>query len=53
VVHYMCNRILVMYKGKIVENGDADQVYHHPKNAYTQALLKAIPGKTGISLSSK
>ncbi len=46
VVHYICNRILVMYKGKIVEEGTADQVYHHPKNEYTQNLVNAIPGKT-------
>jgi peptide/nickel transport system ATP-binding protein len=45
VVHYICNRILVMYKGKIVEEGTADQVYHHPVNEYTQKLLGAIPGK--------
>lgn len=46
VVHYICNRILVMYKGKIVEAGTADQVYYHPKNEYTQNLINAIPGKT-------
>ena len=46
VVHYICNRILVMHKGKIVEAGDADQVYYHPKNEYTQTLVNAIPGKT-------
>ncbi len=45
VVHYICNRILVMYKGKIVEEGTADQVYHHPENEYTQNLVNAIPGK--------
>ena len=45
VVHYICNRILVMYKGKIVEEGTADQVYHHPENEYTQKLVNAIPGK--------
>lgn len=46
VVHYICNRILVMHKGKIVEEGDAEQVYHHPKNEYTQNLVNAIPGKS-------
>ena len=46
VVHYICNRILVMHKGKIVEEGDAGQVYHHPKNEYTQKLINAIPGKS-------
>lgn len=45
VVHYICNRILVMYKGKIVEEGTADQVFFHPKNEYTQNLVNSIPGK--------
>jgi peptide/nickel transport system ATP-binding protein len=45
VVHYICNRILVMYKGKIVEEGTADQVYHQPANEYTKKLISAIPGK--------
>ena len=51
VVHYICNRILVMYKGKIVEAGTADQVYHHPKNEYTQNLVNAIPGKNAYQSS--
>lgn len=46
VVHYICNRILIMHKGKIVEEGDADEVYHHPKNEYTRNLINAIPGKS-------
>ena len=46
VVHYICNRILVMHQGKIVEEGEAGQVYHHPKNEYTQKLINAIPGKS-------
>jgi peptide/nickel transport system ATP-binding protein len=45
VVHYICNRVLVMHKGKIVEEGDADEVYRHPKNEYSKSLLNAIPGK--------
>ena len=45
VVHYICNRILVMHKGKIVEEGEAGQVYFNPKNEYTQNLVNAIPGK--------
>lgn len=50
VVHYISNRILVMYKGKIVEEGTAQQVYHHPKNEYTKNLVNAIPGKDFIQL---
>ena len=45
VVHYTCNRIMVMYKGKIVEEGEAGQVFRHPKNEYTQKLIGAIPGR--------
>jgi len=45
VVHYICNRILVMQQGRIVEEGTADQVYHDPVNEYTQKLVDSIPGK--------
>ncbi len=45
VVHYICNRILVMQQGSIVEEGTADQVYHNPVNEYTQKLVESIPGK--------
>jgi peptide/nickel transport system ATP-binding protein len=45
VVRYISNRILVMKNGRIVEQGDADEIYHHPKHTYTQQLIEAIPGK--------
>ena len=45
VVHYISDRILVMAHGKIVESGDADQIYFDPKNEYTKKLIAAIPGK--------
>ncbi|MEO6669586.1 MAG: ABC transporter ATP-binding protein [Ferruginibacter sp.] len=45
VVHYISDRILVMEHGKIVESGDADQIYFAPKNEYTKKLIAAIPGK--------
>jgi peptide/nickel transport system ATP-binding protein len=32
-----------MQKGKIIETGSADQIYHHPKQLYTQGLIAAIP----------
>jgi peptide/nickel transport system ATP-binding protein len=51
VVHYICNRILVMYKGKIVEEGTADQVYNYPSNDYTKKLISAIPGKSMYQFS--
>lgn len=43
VVHYISDRIMVMQKGKIIETGQASQVYKHPKEAYTQQLIAAIP----------
>jgi len=43
VIHYISDRIMVMQKGKIVETGEAGQVYHHPKEAYTQRLIASIP----------
>lgn len=46
VVRYISDRILVMNKGKIVEEGPADEVYFSPKNEYTKKLIDAIPGKT-------
>lgn len=43
VVHYMADDIAVMRRGKIVEYGTADDVFHHPQAEYTQTLLAAIP----------
>jgi ABC-type oligopeptide transport system ATPase subunit len=43
VVRYLADRIVVMYKGKIVEEGEAEALFAHPQNAYTQKLLAAIP----------
>ena len=43
VVHYIADRIAVMYRGKIVETGTADEVFHSPKDDYTQRLLASIP----------
>ena len=45
VVRYISDRILVMQKGKIIESGPGEEVYMHPKEAYTRQLLDAIPGK--------
>ncbi|WP_034497875.1 ABC transporter ATP-binding protein [Agrobacterium sp. 33MFTa1.1] len=43
VIRYMCDRVGVMYRGKLVEVGDAEKVCNAPDHPYTQALLSAIP----------
>ncbi len=43
IVEHTCDRIAVMYLGKIVEESTYSDLYHNPKHPYTRALLSAIP----------
>lgn len=43
VVRYFCDRVLVMHNGRIVEQGDADMICTSPTEAYTKALISAVP----------
>lgn len=43
VVQYMSDQLLVMQKGRLVEIGDADEIYAMPKSPYTKSLIEAIP----------
>lgn len=46
VVERMCNRVAIMYLGRIVELGDTPEVFAAPRHPYTQALLQAAPQLT-------
>ncbi len=43
VVKHLAHRVAVMYKGAIVEQGDADEVFADPQDEYTRRLLAAVP----------
>ena len=43
VVHYMCDEVMVMYLGQIVETGPVDTIYRCAAHPYTRALLSAVP----------
>ena len=45
VVRFMSDRVVVMYNGKPVEINEADALFEHPQNAYTQKLIDALPGR--------
>jgi oligopeptide/dipeptide ABC transporter ATP-binding protein len=49
VVARMCDRVAVMYAGRIVECGPVREVFDNPSHPYTQALIASVPKITGTS----
>lgn len=43
VIRYFCDRVAVMYQGRIVEIGETEQIITNPQHAYTKALLSSVP----------
>jgi peptide/nickel transport system ATP-binding protein len=52
IVRHFCERISVMYLGKIVETGTRKQIYETPAHPYTRALLSAVPDVTKLGKST-
>ncbi len=50
VVRYLCDRVLVMYRGDVVEQGEVDAVFADPQADYTRKLLAAMPGEGAAAL---
>lgn len=44
VIKFMCDRVVVMQNGQIIEIGETDRLYHNPQNEYTRKLIDSIPG---------
>ena len=49
VVRHLCDRVAIMYRGRIVESGPAGEVYDHPQHDYTKRLLAAVPVLPGVA----
>lgn len=54
MVSYVCNKLIIMHNGKIVEKGDVDKIFKNPIHPYTKSLFKAIPelSRIHVNLSS-
>ena len=53
VVKYFCDRIVVMYFGKVVETATSDELFKNPTHPYTKALLSAIPKPNPLTEKSR
>ncbi|QQE73648.1 ABC transporter ATP-binding protein [Brevibacillus composti] len=51
VIRYMCDRMAVMQKGRIVETGTVTDIFEHPQESYTQTLLSSLPSLHNNSYS--
>ena len=45
VIRHLCQRVVVMQKGRIVEEGPVDQVFYHPREEYTKRLIASRPAR--------
>jgi len=50
VVREFADRVYVIYRGRIVEDGPTASLFANPRHAYTRALMAAVPRITGVGL---
>ena len=50
VIRQLCDRVVVMYQGEIVEAGRTEQVFENPQHEYTKQLISAIPSREKVRL---
>ena len=48
VIRHLCDRVAVMYRGDIVEEGETEKVFNSPEHEYTKQLIKAIPAREKV-----
>lgn len=53
VLHHLCDRIIIMYLGAVVECGSASELFSRCRHPYTEALISAIPGMHSATTSKK
>jgi peptide/nickel transport system ATP-binding protein len=51
VVRHICTRVVVLYRGQVVEQGPVEQVFRDPQHPYTQALISSVPTLGGRIVS--
>lgn len=49
VVRHIADEVAVMHQGKVIEQGDVDNIYHAPTQEYTRNLLQSIPGRSAVA----
>lgn len=53
VVRHLCNHVVVLYLGKVMESAPVNELFENPKHPYTQALLSAIPARHPLQKKSR
>ena len=53
VVNLMCDDVLVLQSGQVLEQGAAEQIFQHPAHPYTRMLISAVPGQRDVFLDQE